>query len=66
MRYIPCGPGESLSLDVGYRSPLEADYAASIPGVERIGGSEIRISGSSAVDVYRLFLWRVRLTTLLP
>jgi D-amino peptidase len=55
-----------VEMELHYRLPIQADYGASVPGVERFGDSGIRISGSDAVEVFRAFLCGVRLTTLVP
>jgi D-amino peptidase len=55
-----------VEMEIHYRLPIQADYAASVPGVERIGDRGIRISGSDVAEVFRAFLCGVRLTTLTP
>lgn len=51
-------------LEVDYHRPIEADYAAVVPGVERVGDRGIRIDAPDAVSAYRGFLAGLRLASL--
>jgi len=50
-----------VSIEVDYRRALEADFAAVVPGAERLGDRTVRHRGSDAITAYRGFLAGVRL-----
>jgi len=51
-------------IEVDYRRGLEADYAAIVPGAERIGDRTVRHPGPDPLTAYRGFLAGVRLASL--
>lgn len=53
-----------VRIDVDYHSPAQADYAAFVPGAERIGERGVRVSGRDAAEAFRAFLCGVRLSGL--
>jgi D-amino peptidase len=63
------GSGELLPLvvetpvtaEVEYHRPIEADYAAIVPGAERVGDRGVRYVASDVESAYRAFLAGVRL-----
>jgi D-amino peptidase len=55
-------PPPPVSIEVDYRRGLEADYAAIVPGAERVGDRTVRHSGD-AVTAYRGFLAGIRLAS---
>lgn len=60
MRALTLTPPVTIEAD--YARPIQADYAALVPGVERVGDRGIRIVAPDAVTAYRAFLVGVRLT----
>jgi D-amino peptidase len=52
-----------VTIEVDYHRPIEADYAAIVPGAERIGDRTVRHAGPDAVTAYRGFLAGVRIAT---
>src|SRR6185369_13368234 len=50
-------------IEVDYRRGVEADHAAIVPGVERVGDRGIRISTDDPVVAYRGFLAANRLAS---
>ncbi len=48
-------------IEVEYRNAIAADYAAIVPGVERIGDRGVRFEAADPVTAYRGFLAGVRL-----
>ena len=48
-------------VEVEYHRPIEADYAALLPGAERFGDRGVRYETADAVTAYRAFLAGVRL-----
>jgi D-amino peptidase len=57
-RYEPALPLEG---EVDFRFPIQADYAAVLPGTVRIGGRTVRFDGSDGDAFYRTFLALTRL-----
>jgi D-amino peptidase len=55
---------EPVVIEVDYRRGVEADFAALVPGGERIGDRTARHVGPDAISAYRGFLAGVRLATL--
>jgi D-amino peptidase len=53
-----------VRIDVEYVSPGQADYAAFVPGAERVGDRGVRVSGVDAADAFRSFLCGVRMSGL--
>ena len=53
-----------VRIDVEYISPGQADYAAFVPGAERVGDRGVRVSGVDAADAFRSFLCGVRMSGL--
>jgi D-amino peptidase len=51
-------------VEADYRRGLEADYAAIVPGAERIGDRTVRFTSDDPVAAYRAFLAGVRLAGL--
>lgn len=56
--------GSPVRLQADYRNAGEADYAALVPGAERIGDRGVRIVAEDAVTAYRAFLAGIRLASL--
>ena len=56
--------GRPIVLEAEYRHPLEADYAALIPGSERYGDRGVRVTTDDPVVALRAFLAGVRLAGL--
>ncbi len=50
-------------IEVDYRRALEADYAAIVPGAERIGDRTVRHPGPDPITAYRGFLAGIRLAS---
>jgi D-amino peptidase len=50
-----------VTVEVDYHRPIEADYAAIVPGAERVGDRGVRYVGSDVASAYRAFLAGVRL-----
>jgi D-amino peptidase len=50
-----------IVIDVEYRNAIAADYAAIVPGAERVGDRGVRFEASDPVTAYRGFLAGVRL-----
>ena len=50
-------------IEVEYRRGVEADFAAIVPGAERVGDRGVRFEAPDAVTVYRGFLAGVRLAS---
>jgi len=50
-----------VTIEIDFHRPIEADYAALVPGAERIGDRGVRFVGGDAVTAYRAFLACVRL-----
>jgi len=55
---------QPVMIEVDYRRGLEADYAAIVPGAERIGDRTVRHPGPDPLTAYRGFLAGVRLAGL--
>ena len=53
-----------MSIEVDYRSGLEADFAAIVPNAIRFGDRTVRHPGPDALTAYRGFLAGVRLASL--
>jgi D-amino peptidase len=51
-------------VEVSYRNGAQADYAAVVPGAERIGDTAVRFASDDPVTAYRGFLAGVRLAGL--
>ena len=51
-------------VEVAYRNGAQADYAAVVPGAERIGETSVRFTADDPVVAYRGFLAGVRLAGL--
>lgn len=56
--------GRPIVLEAEYRYPLEADYAALVPGVERYGDRGVRVTTEDPIVAFRAFLSGVRLAGL--
>jgi D-amino peptidase len=56
--------GRPIVLEAEYRYPLEADYAALVPGAERYGDRGVRVTTDDPIVAYRAFLAGVRLASL--
>lgn len=56
--------GSPVRLQADYRNAGEADYAALVPGAERVGDRGVRIVAEDAVTAYRAFLAGIRLASL--
>jgi D-amino peptidase len=52
-----------LDGEVDFRLPIQADYAAVLPGTERVGGRTVRFSGADGDAFYRTFLVLTRLAS---
>ena len=52
-----------VAVEVEYHRPIEADYAAIVPGAERFGDRGVRHRGPDVVTAYRGFLAGVRLAS---
>jgi D-amino peptidase len=50
-----------IVIEVDYRNAIAADYAAIVPGAERVGDRRVRFEAPDAVTAYRGFLAGVRL-----
>ena len=50
-----------ITVEVDYHRPIEADYAAIVPGAERVGDRGVRYETSDMASAYRAFLAGVRL-----
>jgi D-amino peptidase len=50
-----------ITVEVDYHRPIEADYAAIVPGTERVGDRGVRYETSDMESAYRAFLAGVRL-----
>jgi D-amino peptidase len=50
-----------VTVEVDYHRPIEADYAAIVPGAERVGDRGVLYVGSDVESAYRAFLAGVRL-----
>jgi D-amino peptidase len=57
-RYQPAMP---LRGEIDFRLPIMADYAAVLPGVERVGGRGVAFAAPDGDQFYRLFLCLQRL-----
>ena len=53
--------GPPVVIEVDYARGLHADYAALIPGAERVGDRGVRLSFDDPVTAYRAFLAANRL-----
>ncbi len=62
LRLLRVGPPVVIEADYG--RAIEADYAAVVPGVERVGDRGIRIEAGDATTAYRAFLAGLRLTSI--
>ncbi len=60
----PFAVDEPVVIEVDYRRGLEADYAAIVPGAERVGDRTVRHLGPDPITAYRGFLAGIRLATL--
>ncbi|HEV7810470.1 MAG TPA: M55 family metallopeptidase [Candidatus Limnocylindrales bacterium] len=56
---------EPVTIEVDYRRGIEADFAALVPGGERVGDRTARHVGPDAISAYRGFLAGVRLATII-
>lgn len=56
--------GRPILLELEYRHPGQADYAAFVPGVARVGDLGVRIEADNMIDAYRSFLCGIRLASL--
>lgn len=54
-------PAPPLQGDIDFRLPVMADYAAVVPGVDRIGPRTVRFTAPDGERLYRLFVSLVRL-----
>ena len=59
--YQPLLIDPPIVIDVDYRNAIAADYAAIVPGAERIGDRGVRFAAPDAPTAYRGFLAGVRL-----
>ena len=50
-----------ITVEVDYHRPIEADYAAIVPGAERVGDRGVRYVTTGMASAYRAFLAGVRL-----
>jgi len=50
-----------ITVEVDYHRPIEADYAAIVPGAERVGDRGVRYVTTDMASAYRAFLAGVRL-----
>jgi D-amino peptidase len=50
-----------VTIEVEYHQPLQADYAAIVPGAERYGDRGVRFAAPDVITAYRAFLAGVRL-----
>ena len=57
----PLVVGPPVVVEVDYRNPIAADYAAIVPGAERVGDRGVRFEAPDAETAYRAFLAGVRL-----
>jgi D-amino peptidase len=57
----PLVVGPPVVVEVDYRNAIAADYAAIVPGAERVGDRGVRFEAPDAVTAYRGFLAGVRL-----
>lgn len=57
-RYEPVGPLEG---EIDFRLPIQADYAAVLPGTSRVGGRTVRFGAGDGDAFYRTFLALTRL-----
>jgi D-amino peptidase len=53
-------------IEVDYQTPVQADYAAFLPGAERVGERGVKVRGDNAAEAFRAFLCGVRLSGLVP
>jgi D-amino peptidase len=60
----PLVVGPPVVIEADYSRAIEADYAAIVPGVERVGDRGIRVEAPDAVTAYRAFLAGLRLSSL--
>jgi D-amino peptidase len=49
-------PESPLRVEVDFRLPIQADYAAVLPGTERVGGRTVRFQEDDGDRAYRTFL----------
>jgi D-amino peptidase len=54
---------QPVAVEVEYHRPIEADYAAIVPGATRVGDRGVRHDGPDMVTAYRGFLAGVRLAS---
>lgn len=54
-------PAPPLQGEIDFRLPVMADYAAVVPGVERMGSRTVRFTAPDGERLYRLFVSLVRL-----
>ena len=57
----PLVVGPPVIVEVDYRNAIAADYAAIVPGAERVGDRGVRFEAPDAETAYRAFLAGVRL-----
>jgi len=57
----PLAVSRPVTVQAEYHRPIEADYAALIPGAERYGDRGVSFSSDDPVEAYRAFLAGVRL-----
>ena len=55
--------GPPVIIEVDFRRGVEADFAALVPGAERIGDRGVRYASDDAISAYRGFLAGVRLAS---
>jgi D-amino peptidase len=53
-----------LDGEIDFRLPIQSDYAAVLPGTERVGGRTVRFSGADGDAFYRTFLALTRLASI--
>ena len=51
-------------LELEYTHTGQADYAAFVPGVARVGDRGVRIETADMIEAYRAFLCGIRLASL--
>ncbi|MFI5226136.1 MAG: M55 family metallopeptidase [Candidatus Limnocylindrales bacterium] len=60
----PLAVSRPVTVEAEYHRPIEADYAALVPGAERYGDRGVRFTSDDPVEAYRAFLAGVRLADL--
>ena len=56
--------GPPVVIEVDFRRGVEADFAALVPGAERVGDRGVRYASDAAITAYRGFLAGVRLASI--